>query len=81
MSLPKKEGKGYLEVRRSDEGLLVVGLKEHVNELEHAFTQHGLPCRRGQATPEGMEALLFAPEADAAKVAEVLEAYKTAKGS
>ncbi len=81
MSLPKKEEKSYLEVRRSDHGLAVAGLKEHVDALEPLFAQHGIPCRRGPASQDGMETLLFAPEAEAAKVAEVLEAYKTAKGS
>ncbi len=81
MSLPKKEEKGYLEVGRSDHGLSVAGLKEHVDELEQVFAQHGISCQRGQATEDGMETLLFAPEVDAAKVAEVLESYKTAKGS
>lgn len=81
MSLPKKAEKGYLQVDRAADGLSVAGLPEHVEDLEALFKQHGLPCRRGPATADGMEALQFGPEADAAKVTEVLEAYKTAKGS
>jgi hypothetical protein len=81
MSLPKKAEKGYLQVSHSADGLSVAGLPEHVQELEPLFTQHGLPCQRGQATPDGLETLRFEPGADAAKVAEVLEAYKAAKGS
>ncbi len=81
MSLPKKEEKGYLQIDHSTEGLSVAGLPEHVAELEPLFTQHGVPCRRGPATPDGMETLLLGPQADAAKAGEVLDAYKTAKGS
>ncbi len=81
MSLPKKAEKGYLQVNRSAGGLSIAGLPEHVQDLESLFTQRGFPCRRGQTTPDGMETLLFEPATDAARVGEVLEEYKTAKGS
>lgn len=79
MSLPKKVEKGYLEVERVAGGLRISGEKEHLDELALLYGQYHMPCLREDG--HRGETLSFEPDIDGAKVEEILEAYKNAKGS
>jgi hypothetical protein len=81
MTLPKKEGKGYLEVTGRPGGLAVAARKGHAAELLALFEQRGLPCRLQPGAAAEGDALVFGPGADRGQVEEVLAAYKSAKGS
>ena len=55
----------------------VPGRKEHLDELAALFAQNGVPAR----CQPGEDTLLLDAGVDLAKAREVLEEYKTAKGS
>jgi hypothetical protein len=80
MTLPKKAEKGYLEVTDRPGGFVIVGHQEHLGDLAPLLSQNGVVCRLEGDSAEG-GALVFDASADRAKVAQILEEYKTAKGS
>jgi hypothetical protein len=81
MMLPKKEEKSYLKVERSEGRSSIAGQSEHIAELAALIERRGIPCRRVPAHQAGQEMLPFEPDADAATVQQILEAYQSAKGS
>ena len=74
------EDKAYLEVAQTEDGPAITARKEHAAELKTLYEQRGVPSRVEPDTGEGRDTLVFHP-VSAAAAAEVLEAYKTAKGS
>jgi len=81
MTLPTRNSKHYLHVIDTLSGCTILALEQHAAELEALFGQRGLSCRREADVHPGTDALRFYNEADRAKVREVLESYKQAKGS
>jgi hypothetical protein len=81
MSLPGKSEKGYLEIAARGTGFAVTGLKQHLDDLAALFAQYGIPVQRQADVSPGEDALLLGADADLARAREVLEGYKTAKGS
>jgi hypothetical protein len=81
MTLPKKEEKGYLKLTKGEQGLAIIGQKEHIVELAAILSQQGISCHAEPGGASGKESLVVAGGADPARVAEILESYKNAKGS
>src|SRR5262249_7999723 len=80
MTLPGKQEKGYLQIVGAPRRPTIEGESRHIAELEAIFTQHGIACGRGPAVTEGWEALELR-DSDVAQATQLLDAYKTAKGS
>jgi hypothetical protein len=81
MTLPKKEEKGYLKLTKDEQGLAIIGQKGHIVELAAIVSQQGIPCHVEPGGVPGTETLVIGGGADPARVAEILESYKNAKGS
>ncbi len=81
MSLPKGDEKTYLEVTPAEGGFTIQAEEQHAAELQALFQQHEIPCALHPDARTGGEELAFRREADVSQVKEILEAYKTAKGS
>ncbi len=79
MTLPKKDEKGYLEIAPRADGFAVVAAKQHAAELAALFLQYGVRCERREGPDE--DELRFPVGVDRAQVQEILDGYKTAKGS
>jgi len=79
MTLPKKDEKGYLEIARRDGGFAIVADKQHAGELAALFLQYGVSCERREGPAE--DELRFPAGMDLAQVQQILDGYKTAKGS
>jgi hypothetical protein len=79
MTLPGKNEKGYLEITDWGDGFAIHASKQHAEELEPLFQQHGISCRR-DVGPES-DTLVFDVLADREKVRDVLAGYEQAKGS
>jgi hypothetical protein len=79
MTLPKKDEKGYLEIVTRDDGFAIVADKQHASELAALFLQYGSSCERREGPAE--DELRFPAGMDRAQVQEILDGYKTAKGS
>lgn len=81
MSLPPKNEKEYLEITESGAGMSLVGQKAHTNELSALYRQYGVRCRVDPDVAPGQDALRFAWGEDKAQIQEILDGYKSAKGS
>lgn len=75
------EDKAYLQVKSQGGRLVVTARKEHAAELLPLFQQRGLDCQSEGETAGGDERIVLGAGVDRAQADEVLEAYKTAKGS
>jgi hypothetical protein len=81
MTLPKKEEKGYLQLEERSGKIVLIARKEHAAELVPLFQQNGCDCRNeGHISPDE-DRLVFGQSVGRAEAGEILEAYKTAKGS
>ena len=79
MTLQGKNEKGYLEIADRGDGFAITALKQHADELEPLFRQHGISCRRDAGAEK--DTLVFDVRADREKVQDVLAGYEQAKGS
>ena len=81
MSLPGRNTKDYLGVEDTGRGLVIRARKEDADALAAQFLQHGMSCQREPDGAGGRDALRFPEGMDREQVEQILEAYKTAKGS
>jgi hypothetical protein len=81
MSLPKKEEKSYLEIMPRERGFAILAEKQYASELAALFLQYGISCERRQDLWPGEDELCFLPGTNQAEVQQVLDGYKSAKGS
>ncbi len=81
MTLPPKEPKGYLEIADHSRGFQILAKKEDAEALASLVLQRGISCHRLADTQPGYDTLQFFDGVPRSAVAEILEAYKSAKGS
>jgi hypothetical protein len=82
MSLPKGDEKAYLEVTPVQGGGFTIEAEgPHAGELQALFRQHGIACTLHPDATAGKDELTFTREVEAAQLQEILDGYKTAKGS
>lgn len=80
MTLPAKAEKGYLELEQSRDGLVIIGKKQHTDELASILEQYRIPFQRAPAHADE-DTLRIERDVDQAQVQELLDAYKNVKGS
>jgi hypothetical protein len=81
MSLPKKEAKGYLEIKPCEGGFSIVAKKQDAEALSALFLQYGISCHREMDVRPGEDALQFIEGVEQSQVEEVLNGYRSPKGS
>jgi hypothetical protein len=81
MTLPKKEEKGYLEIRDSKNGFVIVAKKEDAEALAAIFLQYGISCERKQTEGKTEVTFQFPEGMERAQIETILEGYKTTRGS
>ena len=81
MSLPKKNEKAYLEIEPLEHGFAIVAKKQDAEALSALFLQYGISCHRQPDVQPGSDALQFLDGVKQSQVEEVVNGYRTAKGS
>ena len=81
MALPKIAPKEYLKLERRGGQLQLLAEKAHADELVPLFKQRGLECESSGPVSATHERLVFAEGAAEEQAAEILAAYRGAKGS
>jgi hypothetical protein len=81
MSLPTRNAKDYLHLAGALTGSIIVVRKQHADELQTLFAQHGVACERQPDADLGRDLLWFDAAADRGHAEQILESYKLAKGS
>jgi hypothetical protein len=80
MTLPTRNDKDYLATAFAW-GICIRVKKQHADELEALFKQHGLPCKRDPGPMPGESVLRFDLSARRDQVEKILQSYKLAQGS
>ncbi len=81
MTFPGKDEKGYLKIVNAGGGFFIAAEKQHAEDLQPLFAQHGISCARREGAEPGKDLIVFTDPADREKVQEVLDEYEQAKGS
>jgi hypothetical protein len=81
MTLPKKEEKSYLKIERVEKGFCIVAKKPDADALAALFLQYGISCRREPDIRPDEDALQFFDGVKQEQVEQILNGYRTPKGS
>jgi hypothetical protein len=81
MTLPKGDEKTYLEIAPTEGGFTIQAEEQHAVELLALFQQHGITCELHPEVSPGKDELAFTLEVRPSQVREILDTYKTSKGS
>jgi hypothetical protein len=78
LTVPTIDPKGYPVITSRDDGFAVVADKQHASELAGLLRRFGVGCERRDGPAE--DELRFPAGVKRARVQEILDGYKTAKG-
>jgi hypothetical protein len=80
-SVPHGSEKRFLEIEEADGGFAIIADKADAEALAALFLAYGLSCRREPDVRPGQDALQFLDGVKREQVEQVLDGYRTAKGS